>query len=91
MQGWIDTIRAKAPSNIIIVPNETSVPYTPSSSWGTTFQTTINGDGASWIAWVADNAWTPNMFSDTALTQLTEFGTLTKNWLASKAASDWVQ
>ena len=150
VQGWIDTIRAKAPSNIIIVPsmswcqrpgdatasppkgtnlmytahiypgnwntafqnqvaaavarapifvtewgyiisNQTGVPYTPSATWGTSFQTTINGDGASWIAWVTDNAWTPNMFSDSALTQLTDFGTLAKSWLASKASSDWVQ
>jgi hypothetical protein len=150
VQAWIDTIRAKAPSNIIIVPsmswdqrpgdataspptgtnltytahvypgnwntafqsqvsaavarapifvtewgyiisNQTGVPYTPSSSWSTSFQTTINGNGAIWIAWVTDNAWTPNMFSDTALTQLTDFGTRTKSWLASKASSDWVQ
>jgi hypothetical protein len=54
-------------------------------------QTTLNGDGASWIAWVTDNSWTPNMFTDTALTQLTDFGTLTKTWLSSKATSDWVQ
>jgi hypothetical protein len=40
---------------------------------------------------VTDNAWTPKMFSDTALTQLTDVGTLTKSWLASRAASDWVQ
>ena len=150
VQGWIDTIRAKAPNNIIIVPSmswdqkpgdataspptgtnlmytahiypgnwstgfmtqvsaavgrapifvtewgyiissQTGVPYTNSSTWGTTFQTTINGDGASWIAWVTDNAWTPNIFTDTALTQLTDFGTLTKSWLAAKATSDWVQ
>jgi len=150
VQGWIDTIRARAPNNIIIVPSmswdqkpgdataspptgtnlmftahiypgnwntafmsqvsaavarapifvtewgyiistQTGVPYTSSSTWGTTFQTTINGDGASWIAWVTDNAWTPNIFTDTALTQLTDFGTLTKSWLAAKATSDWVQ
>jgi hypothetical protein len=150
VQGWIDTIRAKAPNNIIIVPSmswdqhpgdataspptgtnlmytahiypgnwntsfmsqlsgavgrapvfvtewgyiistQTGVPYTNSSSWGTTFQTTINGDGASWIAWVTDNSWTPNIFTDSALTQLSDFGTLTKSWLAAKANSDWVQ
>jgi len=150
VQGWIDTIRAKAPSNVIIVPsmswdqhpgdataspptgtnlmytahiypgnwnttfqsqvaaavgrapvfitewgyiisNQTGTGNTPSSAWGTSLQTTVNGDGASWIAWVTDNAWTPNMFTDTALTQLTDFGTLTKSWLASKASSDWVQ
>jgi hypothetical protein len=150
VQAWIDTIRARAPNNIIIVPSlswdqhpgdataspptgtnlmytahiypgnwntsfmsqvsaavgrapifvtewgyiissQTGVPYTMSSTWGTTFQTTINGDGASWIAWVTDNAWTPNIFTDSALTQLSDFGTLTKSWLAAKATSDWVQ
>ena len=48
-------------------------------------------DGAKWTAWVADNSWSPNMFSDTGLTQLTDFGTLVKGWLAAKASSDWVQ
>ena len=150
VQGWINTIRAKAPNNVIIVPSmswdqhpgdataspptgtnlmytahiypgnwnttfqnqvsaavgrapifvtewgyilssQTGTANTPSSTWGTNLQTTINGDGASWIAWVTDNAWTPNMFSDSALTQLTDFGTLVKTWLASKASSDWVQ
>jgi len=31
------------------------------------------------------------MFSDSGLTQLTDFGTLVKSWMASKASSDWVQ
>ena len=61
------------------------------ASWGTALQTTVDGDGASWTAWVTDNAWTPNIFTDTSLTTLTSFGTLVKNWLAAKTSSDWVQ
>jgi hypothetical protein len=144
VQGWINTIRAAAPKNIIIVPSNnwdqrpgdassdpptgTNLMYTahvyPSNwtsgnafqmqvatavtkapvfmtewgygpsdpaSWGTTLQTTVDGNGASWTGWVTDNAWTPNMFADSSLTTLTSFGTLVKTWLAAKANSDWVQ
>lgn len=59
-------------------------------TWGTSLQTFVNGDGASWTAWVTDNSWAPAMFSDTALTQLTNFGSLVKSWLAATATSDWV-
>jgi hypothetical protein len=151
VQGWIDTIRAAAPNNIIVVPSmswdqrpgdaasspptgtnlmytahiypgnwasgfqqqvttaltkapvfitewgyvysttKTDVAYTNSMTWGSSFQTTIDGDGASWTAWVTDNGWLPNLFSDSAITQLNDFGTLVKGWLATKAASDWVR
>jgi hypothetical protein len=144
VQGWINTIRAAAPKNIIIVPSNnwdqrpgdassdpptgTNLMYTahvyPSNwtsgnafqmqvatavtkapvfmtewgygpsdpaSWGTTLQTTVDGNGASWTGWVTDNAWTPNVFADSSLTTLTSFGTLVKTWLAAKANSDWVQ
>jgi endoglucanase len=64
---------------------------TSSASWGSDFQSVVDGNGSSWTAWITDNSWTPNMFSDSALTKLTEFGTLAKNWLAAKANSDWVQ
>jgi len=150
-QKWIDTIRAGAPNNIIIVPSmsydqhtgdaasnpptgknlmytahvypgnwysgfqsqvstavakvpvfmtewgyiystsQTGTEYTNSTSWGSGFQGVVDGDGISWTAWVTDNSWTPNIFSDSALTQLTSFGALVKSWLASKANSDWVQ
>ena len=144
VQGWINTIRAVAPKNIIIVPSNnwdqrpgdaasdpptgTNLMYTAHiypvnwqngngfqrqvatavtkapvfitewghrssepASWGTTLQTTIDGNGASWTAWVTDHAWTPSMFTDNTLTTLTSFGTLVKTWLAAKANSDWVQ
>ncbi|HVT05809.1 MAG TPA: cellulase family glycosylhydrolase [Polyangia bacterium] len=150
VQGWIDTIRAHAPSNIIIVPSisydqhpgdaasdppsgtnlmyaahvypmnwsaafkaqvatatakapvfvsewgytvasGTDVSDTPSPTWGTDFQAIVDANGASWTAWVTDNAWTPSMFVDSALTQLTPFGMLVQTWLAAKADSDWVQ
>jgi hypothetical protein len=143
VQGWIDTIRAVAPNNIIIVPSNSydqrpgdaasspptgtnlmftahvypgnwnstfmsqlatatskvpvfvsewgytvvtsgsSVDDTTSATWGSDFQTVLDGDGASWTAWVTDNGWTPSMFMDAPLTQLTPFGTLVKNWLAA--------
>jgi endoglucanase len=53
-------------------------------AWGTALQATIDADGASWTAWVTDNGWSPPMFTSTALTALTDFGTLVKSWLASK-------
>jgi hypothetical protein len=31
------------------------------------------------------------MFSDSAISSLTDFGKLLKSWLADKASSDWVQ
>lgn len=60
-------------------------------AWGLSLQSTLDGNGASWTAWVTDNAWAPSMFADSALTQLTDFGTLVQSWLATKANSDWVQ
>lgn len=151
VQGWIDTIRAAAPNNIIIVPSmlwdqrpgdaasspptgtnlmytahiypgnwasdfqaqvatavakapvfvtewgyiysttQTDVTSTSSTTWGTSFQAAIDASGASWTAWVTDNGWVPNVFSDAALTQLTDFGMLLKSWLATTATSDWVR
>jgi hypothetical protein len=60
-------------------------------TWGMNLQTFIDESGASWTAWVTDNAWTPSMFADNTLTGLTDFGSLAKSWLAAKANSDWVQ
>ena len=142
VQQLIDTIRAGAPKNIIIVPSNiwdqrpgdaasdpptgTNLMYTAhiyAPNWNATFQsqvataaakapvfitewgygnadpstfgpsvqTTANGDGASWTAWVTDNAWTPQIFADSSLTTLTDFGMLAKSWLAATANSDWVQ
>jgi len=141
-QRLIDTIRASAPKNIIIVPSNawdqhpgdaasdppsgTNLMYTAHiyatnwstafqsqvatavakapvfisewgyastdpSSFGTSLQTTVDANGASWTAWVTDNAWTPSMFADANLTTLTNFGSLVKSWLATTATSDWVQ
>jgi hypothetical protein len=64
---------------------------TSSATWGTDFEALVDGNGASWTAWVTDNGWTPSMFSDSTLTALTPFGTVVKNWLTAKATSDWVQ
>ncbi|MGB8295252.1 MAG: cellulase family glycosylhydrolase [Polyangia bacterium] len=62
-----------------------------SANWGTPFQTIVNGDDANWTAWVADSSWGPSMFSNSALTTLTDFGTLVKNWLAAEVSQDWVE
>jgi hypothetical protein len=142
VQRLVDTIRAGAPQNIIIVPSNTwdqhpgdaasdppsgtNLMYTAhiyASNWSSAFQSqvalavtkapvfvtewgyvdsdgstfgpslqnTLDGDGASWTAWVTDNAWTPNVFTDSSLTTLTRFGMLVKSWLDAKASSDWVQ
>jgi hypothetical protein len=65
---------------------------TSSTSWGTSLQALIDGNGASWTAWVADDSWTPNMFSARSnLATLSPFGALTKTWLEAKASSDWVE
>jgi aryl-phospho-beta-D-glucosidase BglC (GH1 family) len=137
VQQLIDTIRAGAPKNIIIVPSNTwdqrpgdavsdpptgtNLMYTAHiyannwnatfqsqvakatakapvfitewgyansgpASFGTSLQTTVDGNGASWTAWVTDNAWWPSMFADPTLTTLTDFGTLVKSWLAATAS-----
>jgi len=62
-----------------------------SANWGTPFQTIVNGDGANWTAWVADSSWGPSMFSSSALTTFTDFGTLVKSWLAAEVNQDWVE
>ena len=100
--NWNDTFKkqvatavTKAPVFITewgyILNSSDSVVGTSSTTWGTDLQTLVDGNGASWTAWITDNSWTPNMFSDAALTQLTDFGKLAKTWLAAKATSDWVQ
>jgi hypothetical protein len=61
------------------------------ATFGPSLQSTADGNGASWTAWVTDNGWTPSIFSDSNLMTLTGFGTLVKTWLAAKASSDWVQ
>ena len=152
VQGWINTIRAAAPNNIIIVPsliydqnpgdaagspptganlmftahiypgnwvvarkyfqnaggdrrgqssgihhrmgvrlNSSDKTWHHERELGDRLRDPLDSNGASWTAWVTDNFWTPSIFSDSALTALTDFGTLVKNWLAAKATSDWVQ
>jgi hypothetical protein len=63
-----------------------SVGGTNDSAWLSSFRAIVDGNGASWSAWVTDDSWTPNMFTDIALTTLTDFGSNTKQWLADTAA-----
>ena len=52
-----------------------SVPLHVGVSRGNTLgakQTTVDGDGASWTAWVTDNSWAPPMFTDRALMVLSD-------------------
>lgn len=144
-QAWVDTIRAAAPDNLIIVPSmawcqhpgdaansplagenlmytmhvypsnwnsatqqqlataTAKVPVfitewgymlnstdpvggTSDAMWFSKFRATVDGNGASWSAWVTDDSWAPPMFYDAALTKLNDFGTSTKQWLDDTAA-----
>jgi len=77
---------AKATAKAPVFISEWGYANSDPSSFGTSLQTTVNGDGASWTAWVTDNGWTPSMFADPNLTTLTNFGTLVKSWLAATAS-----
>ncbi|HEX5100101.1 MAG TPA: glycoside hydrolase family 5 protein [Polyangiaceae bacterium] len=63
-----------------------SVGGTNDAEWLSKFRAIVDGNGASWSAWVTDDSWTPNMFSDAALTTLTDFGSKTKQWLDETSA-----
>ena len=86
-QSQVATAAAKVPVFI----SEWGYNSTDSSSFGPGLQTTVDGDGASWTAWVTDNSWAPPMFTDRAITMLSGFGMQVKSWLAATANSDWVQ
>jgi hypothetical protein len=87
-QNQVTTAASKAP--VFITEWGYSTTDANYATWGTNLETFVNSNGASWTAWVTDNAWSPSMFSDTGITQLTHFGSLVKSWLAAKATSDWV-
>ena len=100
--NWLTAFKNQVSSAVALVPvfitewgydlNSTQNPTgTTVTTWGTDFRTLVDGYGASWTAWVTDNSWTPKIFSDAALTQLTDFGTLTSAWLATTNSSDWVK
>lgn len=86
-QTQVSTAVTKAPVFI----TEWGFNATDPQTFGTGLQTTVDGNGASWTAWVTDNEWGPPMFSDMAMTQLNTFGSLVKTWLAAKANDHWVQ
>jgi hypothetical protein len=86
-QSQLALAAAKAPVFI----TEWGYADSDASTFGPSLQSTADGDGASWTAWVTDNAWTPSIFADANLTTLTNFGIQVKTWLAAKANSDWVQ
>lgn len=93
--NWTTTFQNQVATALAVAPVFISEwGYTTASgghSWGVNLQTLVDGDGASWTAWVTDNAWQPAMFTDKTLTTLNDFGTLVQSWLAAKANSDWVQ
>jgi hypothetical protein len=74
MSEWGYEIGTASPYNNLLTPNDT---------WAMALQTFINGNGASWTAWVADPSWGPPMFSTTAASGLTDFGTFVQAWLLS--------
>ena len=69
----------------------TASPYnnllTPDDTWVRSLQSFVNGNGASWTAWVADPSWGPPMFTEAdggaSTYGLTDFGTFVQNWLAN--------
>ena len=149
VQSWVDTIRAAAPTNLIVVgapswdqnvgpaamtpiqgtnlvyaahvypgnwsaafknevataiaahplfftewgfdPKSTDANLMGSVGWGADLRATLDANGASWTAWVADDKWSPPLFTSTANGTLSDFGSLVKSWLADKVDSDWVQ
>jgi endoglucanase len=52
-----------------------------SDAWVNGLESYVDGNGASWTAWVADPAWGPPMFTNDA-GGLTDFGTAVQTWLA---------
>ena len=92
--NWNSTFQtevATAAAKVPVFVTEWGYNPTDSTSFGPGLQTTLDGDGASWTAWVTDNSWAPPMFTDTSITTLTTFGTQVKSWLSATATSDWVQ
>jgi hypothetical protein len=61
---------------------------TNTETWVQNLETYVNGNGASWTAWVADPAWGPPMFSNDG--GLTDFGGAVQSWLASEVDAGWV-
>ena len=80
-----------ASAKVPVFVSEWGYSSSDSASFGPGLQTTLDGDGASWTAWVTDNSWAPAMFTNQGLTTLSTFGTQVKTWLAATATSDWVQ
>jgi hypothetical protein len=69
---WGYEIGTASPTNNLATPNDT---------WAQNLQTFVNGNGASWTAWVADPSWGPPMFQKAG--GLTDFGTFVQSWLAN--------
>jgi hypothetical protein len=88
-QNQVTTAAAKAPVFVTEWGYASSDPNP--HTWGVNLQSVIDANGASFTAWVTDNAWTPSMFANTTLTSLTDFGMLVQGWLASNTNVDWVQ
>jgi hypothetical protein len=73
-------------------------PASATSTWATTstISPALRGmiepsEGAlhpviGWVAWALTNSWTPDLFSDAALTQPTPFGQATAQWMNDKKA-----
>ncbi len=84
------TATAKVPVFITewgyILASNDAIGGTNDPMWFANFRSTVDGNGASWSAWVTDNGWAPPMFTDANFTSLNDFGTKTKQWLAETNA-----
>ena len=89
-QQQLATATAKVPVFITewgyMLGSDDAVLGTDDPNWFPSFRATVDGNGASWTAWVTDNGWAPPMFADQGLNTLTDFGTNAKQWLTDKAA-----
>jgi hypothetical protein len=94
--NWTATTKQQLATAVAAVPvfltewgymlNSTdSVGGTSDAAWFTNFRSVIDGNGASWSAWVTDHEWTPNLFASADFGMLTDFGEKTRTWLSETA------
>jgi len=89
-QAHLATATAKVPVFITewgyMLDSTDAILGTSDPLWFSKFRATVDGNGASWSAWVTDDGWAPPMFADPALGTLTDFGANAKLWLTEAAA-----
>ena len=86
-QNQVSTAVAKVPVFITewgyILNGSDQTLGTSKADYGKAFQTQVDGYGASWIAWVTDNVLDAQHVLRQCTHAATDFGELTKAWLAA--------